>query len=79
MAIAAARRRAHGDEDRVGILHGFGGIGGEEEALFTDVLGDERVEARLINRHDTGVQLVDLGLVLVDAGHDVAEIRKTGA
>ncbi len=78
--IERAERIPFGDgEHRVGVLHGFGGIDGEEQALFLDVLGDEIIETRLVDRHDAGVQLVDLRLVLVHAGDDVAEIGKTGA
>ncbi len=78
MAIAAARRRADSDEHRIGILHRFSGIRREVEALLPDVLRNQRVEAGLVDRHDAGLQFLDLGHVLVDAGHDMAEIGETG-
>ena len=43
MAVAAARRRADGDEDRVGALDRGREIGGEGEAVLLDVIGDEFV------------------------------------
>jgi hypothetical protein len=79
VAVAPPRGRAHGDEHRIGILHRFGGVSGKEQALFLDVAGDEGLEAGLVDRHDAGLELVDLRLVLVHAGDDVAEIGKTGA
>ena len=79
MAIPAARRRADGDEDGIGIADGAGRIGREEETLFLDILGDQAVEAGLIDRHDAVFELLDLAGILVDAGHRMAEIGETGA
>lgn len=47
MAVAAARRRADGDEHRIGLAHGPRQFGGEGEAPRLDVAGDEVVEAGL--------------------------------
>ena len=55
MAIAATRRRTHSDEHGVRISDRFLGVGGEEQALFLDVLFDQRIEPRLIDRHDAVV------------------------
>ena len=79
MAVAAPRRRADGDEDRLGALHAFGQIGGEGEPAGRDVARDELVEARLEDRHDAPLQRVDLGLILVDADDVMAEVRKAGS
>ena len=62
-----------------GIPDGLGCVGGEEQATGLDVGGDQQVEARLKDRNTSGLQSLDLGGVLVDAGHRMAEIRETGA
>ena len=79
MAVAAPRRRADGDEDGVGGLGRLGQVGGEEEPLLAHVLGNQLGEARLVDRHLASRQGGDLVGVLVDAGHDVAEVGKAGA
>src|SRR3546814_6056407 len=47
--------------------------------LRLDVLRDEPVETRLVDRDGTALQPVDLAMVSVDAGDIDAELRKTGA
>ena len=79
MAVAAPRRRAHGNEDGVGGLGRLGQAGGEEEPLLAHVLGDQLGQARLVDRHLASRQGGDLVGVLVDAGDDVAEVGKAGA
>ena len=79
MAVAAARRRADGDEHGVGAVHRGGEIGGEGQAALLDVVGDQLVEARLVDRDLAALQALDLAGVLVDADHVVAEIGKAGA
>ena len=44
-----------------------------------DVVVDQRLEPGLVDRHDPGVQAVDLALVLVDADHVMPEIGKACA
>ena len=79
MAVAAPRRRADGDEDGLGGLGRLGEVGGEEEPLRAHVLGDQLGQARLVDRHLAARQGGDLVGVLVDAGHDVAEVGEAGA
>ena len=56
-----------------------GQIGGEGQPPALGIGLDQRLEPRLPDRHPAGVQAVDLGLVLVDAGHVMAEIGEAGA
>ena len=79
MAVAAARRRADRDEDRLGLGHGRGELGGEGEPSGGDVARDQPVEAGLEDRNHPAVEVGDLAHVLVDAGDVVAEIREAGA
>ena len=79
VAVAAARGRADGDEDRLGGLGGLHQAGREEQPLLAHVLGNELREARLEDRHLAAGECGDLVGVLVDAGHDVAEVGKAGA
>ncbi|MNI47080.1 hypothetical protein D3C73_1015780 [compost metagenome] len=79
MAVAAPRGRAHGDEDGVGRADRLGAVHGEGQPPVADVVGHQIVQPRLIDGHDVLVQALDLGSVLVDAGHRVAEIGETGA
>ncbi len=64
--------------------HGFGGPdrfgqgGGEGQASFARVLGDELGQARLEDGDLAAVEGLDLARVLVDAAHLVAEIREAG-
>ena len=46
---------------------------------FGDVLVDQRVEPRLVDRNDAVLQRFDFPGVDVDADHVVAEVRKPGA
>ena len=77
MAVAAPRRCPHRDEDRVGIGNRVLCLRREAEAAGLDILRDEIVQAGLIDRDLTLFQPVDLGGVLVDAGHDMPEVGKT--
>ena len=78
MAVAAARRRSHRDEDRAGAVDRAAEIGGEAEPLAVDVAGDELLSP-LEDGHDAPFERLDLAGVLVDANDLVAEVRKTGA
>ena len=51
-------------------------IGGEAQASGLHIAIDQRIKARLVDRHDPGVEPVDLALILVDADHVVPEIGK---
>ena len=79
MAVAAPRRRADRDEDRRRPPSGAGEVGREEQPLLAHVLGDELGQPRLEDRHLAAPQRSDLAGVLVDAGHDMAEVGKAGA
>ncbi|MNQ97048.1 hypothetical protein D3C85_1126760 [compost metagenome] len=78
MAVAASRGGAHGDEDGVGAANGLGPVERKRQPAVADIGGDQILEPRLIDRHPPRVQLVDLARVLVDAGHDMAEVGETG-
>ena len=78
MTVAAARRRADGDEDGVRRANRLGAVQGEGQAAVAHIGRDQILKARLIDRHPPGVQMIDLGGVLVDAGHHVAEVGETG-
>ena len=79
MAVATPRRRADGDEDRICRGDGVGNVHGEAEALLLYVRGYDAFETGLIDRNVPGFERPDACLILVDARHDVAEIRKAGA
>ena len=79
MAIATAGRRAHGDEDRVRIVDGRAKVVAEGQAIGANVVGDQLVEARFVDWHLACSQTGDLGRILVDAHHVMAELCKAGA
>ncbi len=79
MAVAAARGRAHGDEHDLGLTHRMGEVGVELQPARSDVAAYQVVEARLEDRHLAGLEALDLGGVLVDAGDLVAEVGEAGA
>ncbi|MNC54025.1 hypothetical protein D3C75_1034820 [compost metagenome] len=78
MAVAAPRRGAHGDEDRISLADGCRAVESEGQTAVADIGGDQIFEPRLIDRHPSSVQLIDLARILVDAGHDMAEVGETG-
>jgi len=78
MAVAAARRRAHSDENRVGGRDRAGQIGAEFETASARVGGDQVVQPGLVDRHLAALERGDLGLILVDTGHFVAEVGEAG-
>src|SRR6056297_451326 len=77
MPVAAPRRRAHGDEHRLGPIDGRLQIRGEPQPPGLDILDHERIEPRLENRHFAALQNGDLVGVLVETDHVMPEIRKT--
>ncbi len=79
MAIATARGRAHGDEDRVRALDPRSEVGGEGQPVGRSVVGDELIKAGFIDRHAAGQDRIDLASVLIDAHDVMAEIGETGA
>ncbi len=78
MAVAAARRRADGDE------HGVGGadtpcLRRECQPALPHIGLDQIGKARLEDRDLAAIERRDAAGVLVDAGHLMAEIGKAGA
>jgi hypothetical protein len=53
-------RSADGDEDEDGAADGGGEVGREGEAAVGHVAGDHLLQARLVDRHLTGTETVDL-------------------
>ena len=78
VAVAAARRRADRDEDRIGRGHRRLQLGRKAQPPGLNVGGDQIVEAGLVDRHLAALQRRDLAGVLVDADDVVAEIGKAG-
>ena len=79
MAVAAAGRRADGDEHRLGVVHRGGEVAGEREPAGRDVLRDQLFEAGLVDRHASfaqGGELLGVGLHHRDVG---AEFGEAGA
>ena len=78
VTIATTRGRAHGDEYCLGRPYRLGEVGRKVEPAVAQVCGDDFPKSRLIDRHDTGFERVDLVGVLVDASHVMAKIGKAG-
>ena len=78
MAVATPAGRAHGDEDGARTGNGGGEIAFEGEASGLDVGGHDLVQAGLENGNGALAQASDLGCVLVDADHIMAEFRQAG-
>ncbi len=79
MAIAAPRRRADGEEDRIGPLHRGAEVGGEGQPAVAHILGDQLVEPRLVDRHPPGMQAGDLVRVDIHHCHVNAEFGEARA
>ena len=78
MAVAAARRRADGDEHGVGRADGRR-VGGKPQTLLPDIGLNQFGKARLEDRNLTVIEGRDFLPVLVDAGHVMTEIGETSA
>ena len=70
------RRRADRHEQQAGVLERLGEVGGEVQA--PGVLGQELLQARLVDRHLAAPQTLDLGGVDVHAPDFAAELGETG-
>ena len=68
-AAVLVRRSSHGAENDFNFIENRGKIGREMETSLTDVFFDKFLESRLINRHDTVVELIDLFRVNIHTGH----------
>ena len=78
-AVAAPRRSPDREVYGVSGANRRSGVGRERQTAGVDVARDQRLKARLEQRHGSILQLRDFGRILVDARHDVAEIRKTSS
>ena len=72
-------RRADRDELEQAVLHAFGRVGRELDAAGREVLLDQRIETRLVDRRLAALEPLDLALVDVDAQHVVAGLGKARA
>jgi hypothetical protein len=72
-----AGRRAHRDEDDLGIAAGTG-VGGEVEQAGTTGLGDDVVEAGLEHRADAPLQALDAGAIDIEATDLMTGVREAG-
>ena len=79
MAVTTTRGRADSDEDDIGVCDGPCQIKREAQAAGSAVMGDDRFEPRLEDRHFTALQRLDLISRLVDTDHFVTEIREAGS
>ena len=77
-AAAAARRRADGDEHRIGGADRLGPVQGERQPAALHIGRHQIVQTRLEDRDLAALQPLDLGRILVDAGHLMAEVGETG-
>src|ERR1700730_10194130 len=77
MPVAAPRRRADGDEHRLGAGHRRRQIGSEKEPPRRHIGRHQRPQPGLENRHLAALQPGNLRRVLVDAGDRRPKLRKT--
>src|SRR5580658_10513112 len=78
MTVATPRRRADGDEHRLGAIQRRSEVGGEAETAGSLVDRHELLEARLENRHLAAIETLDLVGILIDAGDRYPELREAG-
>jgi hypothetical protein len=76
-SIASSRGRTYCQEYGIGGANRRCRFARKGQAPGCNVAGDERVQPRLENRHFSALECSDLLCILVDAGYDVAEVRKT--
>jgi hypothetical protein len=75
-SIATSRGRAYSQEYGIGRANGRCRFACKGQPPGCDVARDERLQPRLENREFSFLQGSDLLCILVDAGYDVAEVRK---
>ena len=73
MAVAFLGWRTDSNEHNVRAFHRLSQVGGERQAPGGDVLLDQGIEPRLVDRHDPLEQAFNLAGVLVDTDHVGAE------
>src|SRR5215831_5405517 len=76
-SIAPPQGRTYRQEYGVGGANRRCRFARKGQAPGCDVAGDERVQPRFENRQFSALKCSDLLCILVDAGYDVAEVRKT--
>ena len=76
MSVTAAHRRADGEKHEIGVADRRGEIRREGDAPHAQIAVQELVKARLVDRHATLAQSLDLARVFVDASDRPAEFRK---
>ena len=74
----AAHRRAHRQEDEVGVGDRLVVVGREAQAARLNPVGHHLLEPRLIDRGPTLLQDRDLGFIDVDAGDVMTELSEAG-
>jgi hypothetical protein len=72
-------RCADGEKYRIRRTNGRCRFGRKRKPAGFDIACNERVQARLEDRHLPVLELSDLGCIPIDTGYDVPEIGKTGA
>ena len=78
IAVAATGRSADRDEDRLCVRHRCRQIRREGQPAIAHVLGDDLLQAGLVDRHDALFEPGDLGRVEIDADDVMAEIGEAG-
>src|SRR5665213_2919378 len=73
------RRRGHGDENDLGILHAFSRAVREGKPSDGDIFLDEFFQAGFVNGNATGLEHFYFGRVIVHADDMVADLGKTGS
>ena len=79
MAVAAARGRAHRDEDRIRAIDRRRYVQREGKPSCLHIPGQQHIETRFKDGDLAPVQLFDLARILVDADNLMPEVRKTDA
>ena len=74
-----AGRRAHADEDEVGVGHRLGVVGGEAQPAGLRVAREQLLQARLEDRARARLEARDLGRVDVDPDHRIAQVGEDRA
>ncbi len=69
-------RRSHRNEQHLTEAHTITDLGAELETVRLDVVCDQRLETRLVDRDFALAQAVDLGRIVVHTHHMVADLRE---
>jgi hypothetical protein len=77
MTVATPRRRANGDEHRIGAADRLVDRSCECQSLFADIRAHKTLQTGFVNWNFAALKRSNLGGVFVDTHHVVAEIGKT--